>query len=159
MADYLEVEEAMARPGLRLVLSAGVPGPWGEAAKGLFHAKGVAFAPVRQRPGVANQTLRAWTGEENAPQAVFDDEPARSHWCDIVWLAERLAPEPALVPTDPAPRAIVFGAIHEIAGEHGFGWSRRLMMLHRGLELGDALPAPFRETLERTDDAGGNTLP
>ena len=63
--------------GLRLVLTAGVPGPWGEAAKGVFHVKGVPFARVRQEAGAANQELVEWTGHDNAPVAVYDDERAR----------------------------------------------------------------------------------
>ena len=34
--EYLSVEEAKNRSGLRLVLTRGVPGPWGEAAKAIF---------------------------------------------------------------------------------------------------------------------------
>jgi glutathione S-transferase len=39
VAEYLSVAEAREQPGLRLVLSVGVPGPWGEAAKALFHGR------------------------------------------------------------------------------------------------------------------------
>jgi glutathione S-transferase len=120
---------------LRLVLSAGVPGPWGEAAKGLFFAKGIAYARVRQAPGEANEELRAWTGHDNAPQAVYQDEPARVAWESLIFLAERLAEGPALVPASPAERAQMFGLAHELAGENGLGWSRRLMMLHATLGL------------------------
>ncbi len=43
---YLSVEEAIDMPGLRLVLTAGVPGPWGESAKAILAYKGLAFTPV-----------------------------------------------------------------------------------------------------------------
>ena len=33
MAEYIEVEQARAMSGLRLVLTPGVPGPWSEAAR------------------------------------------------------------------------------------------------------------------------------
>ncbi len=138
MADYVEVEAARALPGLRLVLTAGVPGPWGEAAKALFHAKGLAFARVAQRPGESNAELVAWTGHDNAPVAVYADERPRAHWTELIGLAERLAPEPRLVPREPAQRAEMFGWIHELAGEDGLGWSRRLCLLHQVL----ALPLP-----------------
>ncbi len=36
---YLSVEEAIDMPGLRLVLTAGVPGPWGESAKAILAYK------------------------------------------------------------------------------------------------------------------------
>lgn len=44
--EYLEPEIARNRSGLRLVLTAGVPGPWGEAAKSIFSLKGIDFLPV-----------------------------------------------------------------------------------------------------------------
>ena len=135
MRDWLDVAQAYRLPGLRLVLSAGVPGPWGEAAKGLFFAKRIPYTRVRQMPGEANAELRAWTGFDNAPQAVYQDEPARTAWPELIFLAERLAPEPALVPPSPAERTQMFGLTHELAGENGLGWSRRLMMLDGTLSL------------------------
>lgn len=148
MASYLSVDEARDLPGLRLVLSAGVPGPWGEAAKGVFRVKGIDFARVRQDPGLPNQALAEWTGRDNAPLAVWEREPARGGWDEIVLLAERLAPDPPLLPGDPEQRALVFGLGHELCGEWGFGWARRLMMLHEALELPE-LPAALRESLDR----------
>ena len=117
------------------MLTAGLPGPWGEAAKGVFFAKRIPYTRVRQVAGAPNAELLAWTGHDNAPQAVFEGEPARTTWPEIIFLAERLAPEPALVPDDPAERAQMFGLAHELAGENGLGWSRRLMLLDRTLSL------------------------
>ena len=37
MTPWLSVEEGKALGGLRLVLTAGVPGPWGESAKACFN--------------------------------------------------------------------------------------------------------------------------
>jgi len=54
---YAEVERAREMPGLRLVLTTGVPGPWGEAAKGIFHAKRIPFTRVAQTAG-ADPSLR-----------------------------------------------------------------------------------------------------
>ena len=130
MSDWVDPEAARARSGLRLVLSRGVPGPWGEAAKGLFHAKGVPFVRVAQQLNGDNAALRAWTGRDDAPVAVWNDEPVRHGWAEIAWLAERIAPEPRLIPRDVEERARVFGLGHELAGEQGLGWCRRLMMIH-----------------------------
>lgn len=130
MPEYLEPAAARDLPGLRLVLTTGVPGPWGEAAKSIFHVKKIDYVPVRQDGGMANAELVAWTGRANAPQAVLDDEPARTGWAEILLLAERLAPAPRLVPTDPSDRALLFGLSHEICGEQGLGWMRRLQLLH-----------------------------
>lgn len=149
MVEYLEVEEARDRPGLRLVLTAGVPGPWGESAKSLFDVKGVPYLRVRQLGGLPNEALLAWTGHENAPVAVYEQERPRAAWTDILFLAERIAPEPSLVPSADAERARMFGLAHEICGELGFGWSRRLMMLEEMLAAGggDSPMRPVAETL------------
>ena len=53
--DYLTVEEAIPATGLRVVLTAGVPGPWGESIKALLVHKGIEFAPVAQVGGGANE--------------------------------------------------------------------------------------------------------
>jgi glutathione S-transferase len=142
--EYADVESARREGGLRLVLTTGVPGPWGEAAKGLFHVKKIPYLPVAQEGGMPNEELLAWTGHDNAPQAVWEDEPARTGWAEILLLAERLEPGPALIPPDPRQRAWMFGLLHEIAGEDGFAWNRRLQLLHPILAAaGDAAPPPI----------------
>ena len=126
---YFSVAEARTMPGLRLVLSAGVPGPWGEAAKAMLRARGVPFAAVAQQPMAANEDLRDWTGCRNAPTAVYEDEPPRTGWFDILMLAERLGSGPSLLPEASTDRALCLGLIMEICGQDGFGWNRRLNML------------------------------
>jgi len=139
--SFIPVEEAREKPGLRLVLTASVPGPWGEAAKGIFHAKGVSFARVAQQAAQPNPELLEWTGIENAPQAILDDETPLTGWVEILMRAERLAPEPRLVPEDAAERASMFGIAHELMGQGGFCWTRRLMMIHPLLKLPEDNPA------------------
>ncbi len=70
-----------------------------------------------------------WTRQTSAPVAIFEDERPRSGWSEILFLAERLAPEPSLVPSDPRERALMFGLCHEICAEQGLAWTRRLQML------------------------------
>jgi hypothetical protein len=139
--DYVEVRAARALSGLRVVLTAGAPGPWGEALKGLLNVKRVPYTPVRQVAGEPNDDLRDWTGLRNAPVAVLDDEPPRSHWADLIALAERLAPEPRLVPADTEQRVRMFGLCQELAGEGGLGWQRRLLIL-RDVLANPATSAP-----------------
>lgn len=127
--EYISVEEAVTAPGLRLVLSAGVPGPWGESAKAILSYKGLAFTPVLQEGGAENAALQAWTGQNSAPVAVYEQEQPVCHWLDLLMLAERLAPAKPLLPTDPAQRARVIGLSALIAGVDGFAWNRRLQML------------------------------
>jgi glutathione S-transferase len=126
--DYVEVKDAIDLPGLRLVLTAGVPGPWGEAAKAILHVKGIAYTPVRQQAGEESALLQRWTGQNGAPAAMYERERPRTGWAEILLLAERLAPQPRLVPSDPGLRALMFGLSYELCGEEGLGWSRRLMI-------------------------------
>jgi glutathione S-transferase len=127
--EYVDVETARKARGLRLVLTRGMPGPWSQAAKGIFWVKRIPYLTVAQEGGGANEELVAWTGRADAPVAMYDDEPPRSGWMEILRLAERIAPEPPLIPDDPHLRARMFGYANELCGELGFGWSRRLMML------------------------------
>lgn len=127
--EYIDVTEAIGTRGLRLVLTAGVPGPWGEAAKAILQIKKLPFTAVRQTGGAENIELKAWTGQTSAPVAVYDDEQPCTHSLDILYLAERLGPEPALIPGDIDQRIQMFGFIHEIIGEQGFAWQRRIIML------------------------------
>lgn len=137
---YASIDEARQLRGTRLILTAGVPGPWGEAAKAIFKQRGVPYTAVAQELGGANTAQVAWLGIRNAPVAVHEDEAPRSGWAEILFLAERLGSGPSLIPRDPAERALMFGLAHEIAGENGLGWSRRLMIVHGPLAQGPDAP-------------------
>lgn len=127
MGDFISVAEARSTPGLRLVVTKDVPNPWGEAAKSIFHVKRIAHARVAQIPTQANEELVAWTGQNSGPIAIWNDEPPRSGWVELLMLAERLAPEPRLIPRDERERALMFGMAHELCSEDGYGWNRRLL--------------------------------
>jgi glutathione S-transferase len=143
VAEWLDVAEARRRGGLRLVLVRGVPSPWGEAAKAILHVKKLPFARASQHRGGENPELLEWTGQTSAPALAWNDERPRTGWAEILLLAERLAPEPRLVPADPAERARLFGLAHELTGELGFGWCRRNDGIHQAAEK---LPeGPLRE--------------
>lgn len=129
--DYISFNKAVARGGLRMTVVGGVPSPWGEAAKGIFHVKGLDWSAVRLDP--ANRDLVEWFGDKSAPSVVYDDEPPRSGWKDILLLAERLAPDPGLLPPDPEDHALALDLAHDFCGEGGLGWSRRLWLTHTGL--------------------------
>lgn len=129
--EYVSVDEAIAAEGLRVVVVPQVPSPWGEAAKGIFHVEGLPFLAVRLV--YDDERLARWAGQLSGPVVVFGDEPPRSGWAEILLLAERLAPAPSLVPADPLERALVFGLGHELLGEEGLAWSRRLHAIHLGL--------------------------
>jgi glutathione S-transferase len=126
---YLSVAEAKTVSGMRLVLTAGVPGPWGEAAKAVMRIRGVAFHAVAQDAMAPNLELLEWTGHRNAPVACLDDEPPLCGWLDIVLLAQRLGSGPSLLPADALDRALCLGLVTEIAGRDGLGWNRRTQIM------------------------------
>lgn len=126
MVDYVSVADAVHLSGLRVVLSPGFPGPWSVAAKIILDIKSIEFTPVAQAIGQEDKILREWTGQESAPVAVLDKERGRARWDEILLLAERLQPEPRLIPQDEAMRADMFGLANDICGEDGFGWNFRL---------------------------------
>lgn len=128
--EYVSVEQARNMSGLRLVLSPGVPGPWSEAAKGICYVKKLSYTPARQEIGGENRALREWTAQTTAPVAAWNDEPPRSTWIEQLFLFERLAPDPPLIPANLADRVLMFGYSNELCGENGFGWSKRLMLIH-----------------------------
>jgi glutathione S-transferase len=131
LLQFVELETARPARGVRLVASGAIPSPWTEAAKELFHVKEIPVQVVRFRR--EDPAFFAWTGARNVPAVLFDDEPPRTGWAEILALAERLGGARTLVPADPERRVRLFGLAHELAGEDGFGWSSRLLMVHAGL--------------------------
>ena len=128
--EYMLVEEARQNEGLRLVLTAGVPGPFSEAAKAVFRHHNVDFVPVRQTGGRDNPELVAWTRHRNAPIALYNGEAPRVRWLEILDLAERLGTGPSLFPKTIDDRIKMVGFINEIAGENSLIWYARILMLH-----------------------------
>jgi hypothetical protein len=104
---FVDLEEARSARGLRLVVQSGVPSPWSEGAKGCLDIKGIDYLALRLRPG--DDATRVWTGHHNAPVALYDDEPPRAGWAEILALAERIAPETPLLPAAPQQRVEALG--------------------------------------------------
>jgi glutathione S-transferase len=136
---YASIEEAKLMSGLRLILGASsVPGPWREACKGIFHVKKITYIPVASAGQDGSQReLVEWTAQTSAPVAIWNDERPRSTWIEQLYLAERLQPEPALIPSNADDRVVVFGLINEIAGENGLGWQRRHLLINRNVNNPD----------------------
>ncbi|MBV9840096.1 MAG: hypothetical protein JOY99_00930 [Sphingomonadaceae bacterium] len=124
---YVSAEDALTLPGLRIAFTRGYPGPWSEAVKAIFEIKRIDYVPVVQEAGGANETLYRWTGQRSAPVAMFEDERPRALWSEMIMLAERLAPDPPMLPADQDERAAMFGLCHEICGEDGLGWNARAL--------------------------------
>src|ERR1051325_8294529 len=117
MDDTLSLSAARERSGLRVAFVRGVPSPWGQAAKGILEIKGIPFVRAYQEAEDPPTLLRDWTGQESFPVVAYERERPRTGWAEILFLAERLAPTPALIPADPEQRTLLFGLAHEICGE------------------------------------------
>jgi glutathione S-transferase len=128
MFEYRSFKEIVDHPGLRIVLVKGLPSPWGQAAKTIFEIKERDYVAAPWMPGEPNAAIAAWGGEASAPLVVWQKEQPIHRWINILYLAERLAPQPSLIPTDAMRRALMFGLSHEICGELGLGWNRRIHM-------------------------------
>jgi len=129
--DYRSVGEARDLPGVKLVLTAGVPGPWSESAKAVLKHHAIDYVPVRQEAMAPNPELVAWTGCRNAPQLVSGDEPSLTGWHDILAFAERTGTGASLLPEAPDARAMALGIAAMILGPGGIGWCHRTAMMAR----------------------------
>ena len=139
--NYVSLSQAIAADGLRIVLVRGFPSPWGQAAKAMVEYKGLAYLLAAQQAMGANEDLVAWAGTNSAPVVAWNREAPINRWNDILLLLERLAPNKPLIPTDPEQRVRLFGLGHEICGELGFGWNRRLDMIRPAMASGKAPPS------------------
>ncbi len=128
MAEYIDIEQAKTASGLRLVLPPGRPNPWAEGLKGMCYVKKIPYLRVAKAQG-HDSALQDWTHQASAPVAVWNNERPRSIWNDQLYLLERLAPHPSLMPDNVEDRIVMCGLCNELCGETGFGWSRRLMLL------------------------------
>mgnify|MGYP001814776984 FL=1 len=150
MSRYISIEAAKAAVGLRMACLRGVPSPWAEAARGIFYVKGLDCQYAARSDDEPEDALSRWAGDSSVPVVAWERESLRTGWAEILILAERLAPEPALVPADPDARVELFGVAHEICGEMGLGWSLRLLMLQEALghgEQGASVPAEHAAAL------------
>ena len=71
---------------------------------------------------------------------MYNDEPPRVRWHEIMTLAERLGSGPSLVPVDIKNRMQMVSIVSELADEGGLVWQARMGMLHAGYKAqGDAV--------------------
>ncbi|MEO1610765.1 MAG: glutathione binding-like protein [Pseudomonadota bacterium] len=127
---YVDFAELKAADGLRAIYVGGVPSPWGEAAKGVLHVKGLDH--LASRLDYSDEAMRDWTPGLSAPVIVDGDEAPVDKARDIVALAERLAPTPVLLPE--AQREDILAFIDDLANEGGLGWDRRVQLVHWSLQ-------------------------
>ena len=135
--EYVDIDRIVSADGLRIVLIQGRPSPWGQAAKAMMEYKGLDYVVGPQQPGGPNPELVAWSGANSAPVVAWNDAPPINRWDDILLLLERLAPDKPLIPQGGNERVQLFGLSHEICGELGFGWNRRLDMIRPAMDSGE----------------------
>ena len=139
---------------IRLILTAGVPAPWGECIKAIMHLKKIKYTAVAQLIGKRDAELREWTGQDSAPVLVLPDNRVFSSWESILWQLETLAPDIKVIPNDIAKRIQMFGFLREFAGINGFAWNRRLQSLQAaGGPSSNEIVAVLCERYGYNDDA------
>lgn len=142
MSRFVSIAEAREADGLRMACLRKIPSPWQEAAKGIFHVKGLDCLYAAQAESDVDNAIADWVGDSSVPVVAYRKEKLRTGWVEILLLAERLAAEPALIPGDARQRALMFGLSHEICGEMGIGWCMRLLMLRAGMDHSDDASIP-----------------
>ncbi|MEM7542532.1 MAG: hypothetical protein AAF384_13260, partial [Pseudomonadota bacterium] len=133
-------EEAREMNGMRLIVAEGLPGPWAEGIKGILDVKKIPYVCGRFEVGGDHSTLIDWSAQASVPVIAYNDEHPKSNWAEQLYLAERIAPEPRLIPADVTERREMFGLCNELCAMHGFAWNRRLLLVDMGLnnpDLGD----------------------
>ena len=131
LINYLDFEQIQQQSGLRMVVVKGLPSPWSEAAKSIFHIKQLKWTACYHDP--SNREMSAWTGSRSAPVAIYNNEAPLESWLDILLLAERLEPDTPLLPKDPIQKDNAIELCRKICDEMGLGWCRRLDSVHKGL--------------------------
>ncbi len=135
--EYVDISQVIKADGLRITLVQGFPSPWAQAAKAMMEYKSLDYIAGPHQPGGENAELAAWSGVNSGPVVAWNDEQPINRWDDILFLLERLAPEKLLIPEAAAERVQFFGLAHEMCGELGFGWNRRLDMFRPAMESGE----------------------
>lgn len=120
------------------MVTAHLPGPWGEALKAVLATKQLSYVTAGQQAGGDNEALVAWTGQASAPVLAWEGRPPCISWLTQLELAEELAPETPLLGQDSASRAQVVGICHLIAGREGLGWHRRTQLTGMVMSSGTA---------------------
>ena len=136
--EYISTEDAISSEGLRMTVVSAVPSPWGEAAKGILHVKGLPWKAVRYNAMDKRQS--DWTGYPNAPTLIYDDTAPLNGWRNILEFLETLPDTPALLPEAERQSCLQLSELY--CSQNGLGWHRRMQFIHAGLtgEGGFALP-------------------
>lgn len=129
--NYVDFHHLQQQADLRMIVVKGLPSPWGEAAKGIFHLKKLQISACYHDP--SSREMSAWTNSRSAPVVIYNNEQPLSSWLDILMLAERLETKNPLLPKDAKEREDALTLCHKICSDMGLGWCRRLDAVHKGL--------------------------
>lgn len=141
---YISTEDAVASDDLCMTVVSSVPSPWGEAAKGILHVKGLSWNAVRYNP--MDKAQSDWAGGyANAPTLVPAGEPPINGWREILSFAETVQPDPVLIPKDQSELCISLS--EKFCGSDGLGWHRRLLGIHAGLTGQGGFSLPIAQYL------------
>jgi glutathione S-transferase len=140
MTEFVTIEEARAASGMRLIVAEGVPGPWAEGIRGVLGVKNIPALRGRFDMNSDHRDLIDWSAQSSVPVIAWNDEQPKSNWIDQIFLAERVEPNPSVIPQKIDDRMTMFGLLSEICAPGGFGWCRRLMLVHMGLNNPDLPP-------------------
>jgi glutathione S-transferase len=140
MAEYVTIPEARTTSGMRLIVAEKLPGPWAEGIRGLLEVKKIPYIRGRFDMNSDHADLIDWTAQSSVPVIAWNDEHPKSNWIDQIFLTERVQSTPSVIPKNIDDRVRMFGLLSELCAPQGFAWSRRLMLVHMGLNNPD-LPA------------------
>lgn len=133
MTEFVSIPKARAAAGMRLIIAEGLPGPWAEGIRGVLDYKKIPYIRGRFDLASDHADLIEWTAQASVPVIAYNDEFPKSAWLEQIFLAERVQPEPSVIPAALDDRTTMFGLLAEICAPNGFGWCRRLMLVHDGL--------------------------
>ena len=98
MAEYVSVAEARKQ-----IRDADCPGPGHSRPVGRGDSRHSGREEIPYTRGLFeigsdHADLIAWTAQASAPAIAWNDELPKSNWAEQLYLAERIQPEPALIP-------------------------------------------------------------
>ena len=140
MLEYRSFKEILTTPVCALCWSRAHPAP------------GVRRPRPSLKSKVSTMSLhRGWGASPMPTSWLGAVRPVRRSWrgpkksrsiagLTFFYLAERLAPKPSLIPADATQRALMIGLSHEICGQMGIGWNRRLQLFAPAYASGSPPP-------------------
>jgi hypothetical protein len=91
MADWISLDRAIDAKGVRLILArSGIPSPWSEFCRAIFHIKKIPFLLVDGRDAEGTyRRLKPLSAQESVPVVLIEQERPRSSWLEQLYAAGR----------------------------------------------------------------------